>query len=273
MDILLKNITHRTEMVIGREGMSRIAKIRVIIFGVGGVGSWCAESLIRSGVMNLTIVDSDVVCATNINRQIQATSVNIGLVKVEEMKKRLLEINPFAQVAAINKAYEEKSSDEFNLQSFDYVIDAIDSLKNKILLLEKAHLAGVTFYSSMGAGAKLDSSRIKADKLENTINCPLARHVRREMRKRKIPMNFMCIFSDELPVEPQTDSICGTDGCTCTDDRAEYCKKNEIEMVDWCSHKKRINGALVHITAIFGFMLAGLVIRDAIRKNCTSEPS
>jgi tRNA threonylcarbamoyladenosine dehydratase len=267
MDILLKNITHRTEMVVGREGMARLSKIRVIVFGVGGVGSWCAESLVRSGVMNLTIVDSDIVCATNINRQIQATSVSVGQVKVDEMKKRLLEINPFAQITAINKAYEEKSADEFDLKSFDYVIDAIDSLKNKILLLEKSYHAGVTFYSSMGAGAKLDPSRIKADKLENTINCPLARHVRREMRKRNIPMTFLCIYSDELPVDPQTDSMCGTDECTCTGDRAEHCGKTGTEMIDWCSRKKRINGALVHITAIFGFMLAGLVIRDAIKSD------
>ena len=266
MNNLLKNITHRTEMVVGREGMERLFRVKVIIFGVGGVGSWCAESLIRSGVMSLTIVDSDVICATNINRQIQATSVNVGQVKVEEMKKRLQAINPFAQITAINKAYEEKSSEEFDLQSFDYVIDAIDSLRNKILLLEKAYSAGVTFYSSMGAGAKLDASKIKADKLENTVNCPLARHVRREMRKRNIPMKFICIYSDELPVEPQTDSMCGTDECTCTGDRAEYCRKTGTEIVDWCSRKRRINGALVHITAIFGCMLAGLVINDAVGK-------
>ena len=154
----------------------------MIIFGVGGVGSWCAESLVRSGLMNLTIVDSDIICPTNINRQIQALAGNVGESKVEELKKRLLEINPSAAIMARHAAYDENSCAEFDLPSYDYVIDAIDSLKNKVLLMEQCLANRVKIYSSMGAGAKTDPSKIRIGFLSKTKNCPLARAVRRRLR-------------------------------------------------------------------------------------------
>jgi len=267
MDQLQKNILHRTEMVIGSQGIDALARAKIIIFGVGGVGSWCAEGLIRSGLMHLTIVDSDIVCATNINRQSQATSVNIGNVKVDEMRKKLLEINPFAEIIAFHKVYDHTTSADFNLQSYDYVIDAIDSLSSKIHLIEECFNKKIKIYSSMGAGAKIDPTKIKAGKLENTQNCPLARHVRRELRKRKIPLSLYCVYSDELPVDPQIQPMCGTRDCTCTADRAEYCEQTGTELVDWCARKKRINGSLVQITAVFGFMLSALVIQDILKQK------
>ncbi len=262
MNDLYQNIIHRSEMVLGTSVMERLSRARVIIFGVGGVGSWCAESLVRTGLNNLTIVDSDIICPTNINRQIQATSLNIGKSKVEELAVRLRSINPKAQIIALHAAYDEASFSEFNLPSYDYVIDAIDSLKNKVLLLEQCVTKGVTVYSSMGAGARNDPSMIKIDLIANTKNCPLARRVRKMLRDKNIFTDIVCVYSDEIPVDPAVETLCGTGECACVYDRDNFCEENESGAVDWCSMKRQVNGALVHITAIFGFMLAGLVVNN-----------
>lgn len=262
MNSFYDNMTHRSLMVIGSKAMERLGRTSVIIFGVGGVGSWCAESLIRSGLINLTIVDSDIVCPTNINRQIQALARNVGESKVEEMKKRLLDINPSAVITARHAAYDENSCADFDLASYDYVIDAIDSLKNKVLLIERCLAAGVTIYSSMGAGAKTDPGKIRIDLLSKTKNCPLARSVRRRLRKDGFSIDVPCVYSEELPVSPAAETVCGSGDCPCARDRATFCADHDEAPVDWCGLKKQINGALVHITGIFGFTLAGMVIND-----------
>ena len=218
--------------------MKKLSRAGVIIFGVGGVGSWCAESLVRTGINNLTIVDSDIICSTNINRQVQATSLNIGKSKAEELGVRLRAINPVANITALHTVYDETTSHEFDLAAYDYVIDAIDSLKSKLLLLERCAAAGVTVYSSMGAGARNDPTKIKVDRIANTRNCPLARRVRKMLRDKNIDANIPCVYSEELPAGPT------------------------LEAVDSCDRKKQVNGSLVHVTAIFGFMLAGLVIEN-----------
>jgi tRNA threonylcarbamoyladenosine dehydratase len=267
MNKLYRNIIHRSEMVLGKEIMDAISSVSVIIFGVGGVGSWCAESLVRTGVKNITIVDSDIICPTNINRQAQATSINIGKSKVDEMKVRLIAINKDANITALHAAYDEKSHDSFNLSSYDYVIDAIDSLKNKILLLEMCVQSNITVYSSMGAGARSDPTRIKIDMISKTSNCPLARRVRKLLREKNITSDIPCVYSDELPVSPAIETLCGTGECVCVHDRESFCSENEAESIDWCGMKKQVNGALVHVTAVFGFMLAGMVIRDIMNKR------
>ena len=253
-------------MVLGKEIMDAVSRASVIIFGIGGVGSWCAESLVRTGIKNLTLVDSDIICPTNINRQAQATTLNVGKSKVEEMKSRLVSINGEADISAIHAAYDENTYPGFDLASFDYVIDAIDSLKNKILLLEKCIEAGTTVYSSMGAGARSDPTRIRIEVISKTTNCPLARRVRRLLREKNITTEIPCVYSDELPVEPATETLCGTGECVCVHDRESFCSENDAESIDWCGMKKQVNGALVHVTAVFGFMLAGMVIKD-IMKN------
>ena len=131
------SLFNRTELLLGKEAMQRISSKRVIIFGVGGVGSWCAECLVREGIAHLTLVDSDVVCVTNCNRQLMATTKTIGEPKVEALRKRLLEINPEAEIVALQKNYSEETSSDFNIDTYDYVIDAIDSLKDKISLIVK----------------------------------------------------------------------------------------------------------------------------------------
>jgi tRNA A37 threonylcarbamoyladenosine dehydratase len=247
-------------MVLGASVMEILSRIRVIIFGVGGVGSWCAESLVRTGLKNLTIVDSDIICPTNINRQVQATSLNIGRSKVEELGVRLRSINPEANITAVHASYDETSAHEFKLSEYDFVIDAIDSLKNKVLLLEQCVAGGVTVYSSMGAGARNNPARIKIELISKTKNCPLARRVRKLLRDKHVTADILCVYSDELPVDPAVETLCGTGECVCVNDRDTYCSENESTAVDWCGMKKQVNGALVHITAIFGFMLAGMVI-------------
>jgi tRNA threonylcarbamoyladenosine dehydratase len=262
MNDFYDNMTHRTLMVIGEAALERLRTSRVIIFGVGGVGSWCAEALVRSGLVNCTIVDSDIVCPTNINRQIQALARNIGESKVEEMRKRLLDINPSAAITARHTAFDENSCGDFDLSSYDYVIDAIDSLKNKVLLIERCAALRVKIFSSMGAGAKTDPAKIRIDYLSNTKNCPLARAVRRRLRKNNIDIKLPCVYSEELPVDPAAETVCGSGDCPCALDREKFCAEHDDAPIDWCGMKKQINGALVHVTGTFGFMLAGLVIND-----------
>ena len=261
-------IFRRTELLLGDTAMSRLASKRVIIFGVGGVGSWCAESLIRSGIRQLTIVDSDRVCITNINRQLMATSKTVGQVKVEALKERLLTINPKAEITALQQIFTAETAASFDIGSYDYVIDAIDSLKDKALLILMATQAGVHFFSSMGAALKLDPTRIQVAEFWKIKGDPLARALRKRFKrdgqypKRK----FLCVFSDELLQNQGHNATCGTAQCMCP--KAQNGPGNpELLNHEWCSSKAQINGTLAHITAIFGFMLAGLVIQDAIKDS------
>ena len=228
-------IFRRNELLLGSETMERIAQKRVIIFGVGGVGSWCAESLVRSGVSRLTIVDSDCVSVTNINRQLMATTKTVGQVKVDALKVRLLSINPKAEITALQQVFSEETAESFQLDTYDYIIDAIDSLKDKATLILLACQQHAKLFSSMGAALKLDPTRIKATEFWKVKGDPLARALRNRFKKDKTfpKRKFLCIYSDELlknqmPVDPED----------------------------------RGNGSIVHITAIFGLMLAGLVIQD-----------
>ena len=231
-----KNIFQRSELLLGAEAMERIAEKRVIVFGVGGVGSWCAESLVRSGIKHLTIVDSDSVCASNINRQLMATTQTVGQIKVDVLRERLLSINPAAEITALHEFFTAETADSFHLESYDYIIDAIDTLKDKTLLILMACNTQAKFFSSMGAALKLDPTRIKIAEFWKVQGDPLARVLRKRFKREgQYPARkFQCVYSDEL-VEPQGEG----------------------------------KGSLVHITAIFGFMLAGLVIQDAI----TIEPA
>jgi tRNA A37 threonylcarbamoyladenosine dehydratase len=232
-------IFRRAELLLGDEAMSRIAEKRVIIFGVGGVGSWCAESLVRSGIRKLTIVDSDCVSVTNINRQLMATTKTVGQVKVDALKERLLTINPSSEITALQQVFNADSASQFGLEEYDYIIDAIDSLKDKALLILLACQTKAKLFSSMGAALKLDPTRIKTAEFWKVTGDPLARALRnRFKRDKQFPKRkFQCVFSDELlenkmPIDP--------------DDKG--------------------NGSIVHITAIFGMMLAGLVVQDAVKQ-------
>ena len=263
-------IFRRNELLLGNEVMERIARKRVIIFGVGGVGSWCAESLVRSGIRQLTIVDSDHVSITNINRQLMATTMTVGQAKVEALKERLLTINPEANITALQKAFTQETAEEFVLDSYDYIIDAIDSLKDKALLILLACRTKAKFFSSMGAALKLDPTRIKVTVFWKVQGDPLARALRKKFKAlSKREESDACITSSEHEeARPEvkhygqfpekkflvvySDELLENRGCPA--DEGE-----EPSPFD----KPQTNGSLAHITAIFGFTLAGLVIQDA----------
>ena len=238
-----QDLFRRSEMLLGNEAMSRVAQKRVILFGVGGVGSWCAESLVRSGFRNLTIVDFDRVDITNVNRQLMATTETIGQVKVEALRQRLLTINPAASITALQQTFTAETAESFHLDTYDYIIDAIDTLKDKALLILKATAATSApateggeprkpkFFSSMGAALKLDPTRIRVAEFWKVQGDPLARALRNRFKRDKLfpHHKFQCVYSDEL-ITPSDEG----------------------------------KGSLVHITAIFGFTLAGLVLQDAV---------
>jgi len=264
-------IFRRSELLLGDEAMERIAQKRVIIFGVGGVGSWCAESLIRSGIRHLTIVDSDCVCITNINRQLMATTKTVGKVKVDALKERLLSINPSAEITALQQIFTVETAESFHLEDYDYIIDAIDSLKDKALLILLSTSIplgerGGGFFSSMGAALKMDPTRIKVAEFWKVQGDPLARALRnRFKRDKQFPRHkFQCVYSDELLQNLGHNSTCGTEQCMCTKAKNGPGDPNLLNH-EWCSSKAQINGTLAHITAIFGFMLAGLVIQNIVR--------
>ena len=250
-----EGIFNRTELLLGQKTTHSIANKRVILFGVGGVGSWCAESLVRSGIHHLTIVDSDCVCATNINRQLMATTETIGQPKVEVLKKRLLSINPNAEINALQQVYCPETADSFNIETYDYILDAIDSLDNKVLLIRRACETSATFFASMGAALKMDPLKIDIAEFWKVKGCPLAKALRNKFKKSKqFPAKkFKCVYSEELLENKGMDTFHET-----TENLPEH---------DWHAAKVHTNGTIAHTTAIFGFMLAGLVIQDIIQQT------
>lgn len=224
----------RSRLLLGMDVVERMQQVRVILFGVGGVGSWCAEALVRTGITHLTIVDFDRVAASNINRQLMATSRTVGQVKVEAMRQRLLDINPDAEITAIETTYTGEANADFHLGDYDYVIDCIDSLQSKIdLLLNATAEDRPKVFSSMGAALKLDPTRVSVAEFWKVKGCPLGAALRSRMRKAKLfpQKKITCVYSEEL-------------------------LKNQGESTE------RANGSLVHITGIYGMTLAGLVIKD-----------
>ena len=244
------SLFNRTELLLGAEAMERIQSKRVIVFGVGGVGSWCAECLVREGIEHLTLVDSDVVCPTNVNRQLMATTKTIGQPKVEALKNRLLEINPEADILALQKNYCKETAADFRLEDFDYVIDAIDSLRDKIELVLNATSPsprggreGAVLFSSMGAALRIDPTKIRVSEFWKVKGDPLAAAMRSAMRRNKVfpARKFLCVHSEEQPL-PNL-------GTALQDGSQTF-------------NKTQTNGSLAHITGIFGMTLAGLVIQD-----------
>lgn len=244
---------NRSKLLLGTEGMQALYTTRVIIFGVGGVGSWCAEGLIRAGVTHLTIVDSDRVCPTNLNRQLMATQDTVGQPKVVAMRERLLQINPEAEIMALNMMYTEETADEFHLDTYDYVIDCIDSLRDKCdLILRTTSLPRPTLLSSMGAALRIDPTRVRLSEFSKVQGDALARAVRNRFKKAKTwpRKKFLCVHSEEPAMENRT--------------QEEGIVQEELQF-----QKVQTNGSLCHITAIFGMMLAGEVIRTENGKRKT----
>lgn len=231
----------RTELLIGQDGIQKLQNSSVIIFGIGGVGGYTVEALVRSGLGNITLVDNDTIAETNINRQIIATTKNIGQFKVDVMKERILDINPDTCVETRKTFFLPENSSEFDFSKYDYIIDAIDTVKAKIELVMKANEYNIPIISAMGAGNKLDPSKFEVSDIFKTSVCPLAKVMRTELRKRKIK-HLKVVYSKETPIKPQ-------------------CVGN-----DEMNGKKQIPGSFAPAPAVMGLIIAGEVIRDFISK-------
>ena len=230
----------RTELLLKEEGMDRISASRIAVFGLGGVGSYVAEALARCGVGSLTLVDHDRVSLTNINRQLYALHSTIGKYKIQVAKERIADINADILVNTYETFYNDDTADMFDFHMYDYIVDAIDTVTSKLLLIEKAKAMGIPVISSMGVGNKLYPERLKITDLSKTSVCPLARVMRRELKKRGI-QQVKVLFSDEIPVALQADP--GSDAHSL--------------------NKKRVSpGSIAFVPSVAGLMIAGEVIRD-----------
>ncbi len=246
-DYLRDEMQQRTAMLLGDIVMAAINRTRVIIFGVGGVGSWCAMSLARTGIGHITIVDCDIVCASNCNRQLMAMPSNIGQPKAIALQYQLHTINPFITIDASTTPYNTTTADTFNIQSYNYVIDAIDSVADKAQLILHATNAGVTLFSSMGAALRTDPFQIKKAEFWKIKGDALARALRNKFKKSGVfpKHKFLCVYSDEAPI-------------------ANASAVNNI-------NRKPTNGSISHITGMFGLALAGMLIDDIRHKAKASS--
>jgi tRNA A37 threonylcarbamoyladenosine dehydratase len=249
----------RLALITGKEGIDALAKAHVTVFGLGGVGGWAAEALVRSGVGHVGIVDSDVVCVTNVNRQVQATMATVGQTKTDALSARLLTINPRCVITPVTCVFDHSKVNHF-APAFApglYVIDAIDSLTSKLELIEAATAGGAFLVSCMGMAQKLDPTKIRVAPIWETSGCPLATLVRQGLRKRNFTATFPAVFSSEqLPRHEDIPVSCNTDSCLCP----SSCDH------EWCSAKKVINGSSVMVTAAAGMVLASLVVRKILLK-------
>jgi tRNA A37 threonylcarbamoyladenosine dehydratase len=245
----------RTELLIGKEALEKLKKSRVAIFGIGGVGSFVVEGLARSGVENFLLVDDDVVCLTNINRQLHASRKTIGKPKVEVMRQRVLDINPKANVDTVQDFYLPETAESMLQGDIDYIVDAIDTVTGKIDLVMKANQRNIPIISAMGAGNKLDPTRFEVADIFKTSVCPLAKVMRKELKNRGIK-KLKVVYSKELPLKPmESGDDCAT-GCVCPE---ESSKK--------CTSKRQIPGSVSFVPSVAGLIMAGEVVKDIIGKD------
>ena len=241
----------RTQLLLGEKGMEKLHRAKVAVFGIGGVGGCTVEALARSGVGSFVLVDDDKVCLTNLNRQIIATRRTVGRYKTEVMKERILEINPEAEIEERRCFYLPENADEFDFSDYSYVVDAVDTVSAKLELIVRAQSQGIPVISCMGAGNKLDPGKFEVADIYRTTMCPLARVMRRELKKRGIKRQKV-IFSTEKPVRPMEDmSISCRTHCICPPGAAHK-----------CTERRDIPGSVAFVPAVAGYMIAGEVIKD-----------
>lgn len=245
------NSFSRTQLLLGGEAMEKLKNSRVAVFGIGGVGGYTVEALARSGVGTFDIIDDDKVCITNINRQIIATTKTVGKYKVDVMKERILDINPKAEVNTYQCFYLPENADSFDFTLYDYVVDAIDTVTAKLDLIMRAQKAGTPVISCMGAGNKLDASQLKVADIYKTEMCPLARVMRRELKKRGVK-KLKVVFSTEEAIRPIEDmAISCRNHCICPPDTQRK-----------CTDRRDIPGSISFVPSVAGLLLAGEVIKD-----------
>ncbi len=241
----------RTRLLLGPDAMEALGKKRVAIFGIGGVGGYVCEALVRSGIGAFDLIDDDKVCLTNLNRQIIATRETIGKYKTDVMRDRMLAINPEVKVEIHRCFFLPENADDFPFHEYDYVVDAVDTVTAKIELIMRAKAAGVPIISAMGAGNKLDPGRFKIADIYDTKICPLARVMRRELKKRNID-SLKVVYSDEQPVTP-------------TGDASEHIEENYIgteKEVQQSTKRKAIPGSTAYVPAVAGLLIAGEIVND-----------
>lgn len=241
----------RTELLLGKEAMEQLSKARVAVFGVGGVGGYACEALVRSGIGAFDLIDDDKVCLTNLNRQIIATRKTVGKYKTDVMKERMLEINPDVDVAIHKCFFLPENADEFPFEEYDYIIDAVDTVTAKIELVMKAQEKNVPIISSMGAGNKLDASMFQVADIYKTKVCPLAKVMRRELKKRGVK-KLKVVYSEEKPTRPIEDmAISCRTNCICPPGAKHK-----------CTERRDIPGSVAFVPSVAGLIIAGEVIKD-----------
>ncbi len=245
----------RTEILIGKTALEKLKESTVIIFGIGGVGSYTAEALARAGVGHLILVDYDEICLTNINRQLHALYSTIGQAKVEVMRKRILDINPKANVEAVKEFFSAENADSFLGRNTDYVVDAIDTVSGKVTLIKECLERGIPIISSMGAGNRLSAENYKITDISKTSGDPLAKAVRKLLRKEGIAKGVKVVYSPDLPLTPlPTEADC-RNNCICPGGDAH------------CALKRQIPGSISFVPPVAGLLMAGQVVNDLI-VNC-----
>lgn len=241
----------RTELLFGKEAMDKLQNSRVAVFGIGGVGGYVCEALVRSGVYHFDLIDDDQVCLTNLNRQIIATRKTVGQYKVDVMRERILEINPDADVSVHKCFFLPENANDFPFEEYDYVVDAVDTVTAKIELVMKAQEKGVPIISSMGAGNKLDPSAFKVADIYKTRVDPLARVMRREMKKRGVK-KLKVVYSEEDPKRPIEDmAVSCRNHCICPPGAQHK-----------CTERRDIPGSTAFVPSVAGLIIAGEVIKD-----------
>lgn len=243
----------RTELLLGKDGIEKLASSRVAIFGIGGVGGYTVEALARSGIGTFDLIDDDKICITNINRQIYALRSTVGKYKVDVAKDRILDINPNAVVNTYKTFYTPETADEFDFSQYDYVVDAIDTVVGKLKIVEKAKEAKVPVISSMGAGNKMNPALFEVTDIFKTSVCPLAKVMRQELKKRKI-RKLKVVYSKEIPIKPN-------------DDIEISCKKHCVcppGTVRKYTARRQIPGSNAFVPSVVGLIIAGEVVKDLI---------
>ncbi len=246
----------RTELLFGKEAMERLAASRVAVFGIGGVGGYAVEALVRSGIGAIDLIDDDKVCLTNLNRQLYATRKTIGQYKVDVAAERIHEINPDARVTIHKTFYLPETAEQFDFSEYDYVVDAIDTVTGKIALAVNADSTGTPIISSMGAGNKLDPTAFEVADIYSTSVCPLAKVMRRELKRRGI-RKLKVVYSKEPPLTPIDDmAISCREHCICPPGTARK-----------CTQRRQIPGSNAFVPPVAGLIIAGEVIKDLARKG------
>lgn len=245
----------RTELMFGKEGMEKLAKARVAVFGIGGVGGYTVEALARSGVGELDLIDDDRVCLTNINRQIYATRKTVGKFKVDVAAERIAEINPDAKVNTYKTFFTPETADGFDFAAYDYVVDAIDTVTGKIELIMKCRSVGTPVISCMGAGNKTDPTAFEVADIYSTTVCPLARVMRTELKKRGVK-SLKVVYSKEKPLTPEeSGEISCKYHCICPPGTVRK-----------CTVRRQIPASNSFVPSVAGLILAGEVIKDLIKQ-------